>query len=92
MKCTRCTGDFRVHETRISSHGQLRRRRHCASCGLRVTTLEVVIVENDGAYEGAPGDQRAPNLAESRVVVLPRHIAASFKAFLAHMAGQLEDE
>lgn len=50
MKCADCGGETRVLETRLASKGLVvARRRRCEGCGDKVTTVEIVQGEGQGA-------------------------------------------
>lgn len=51
MLCPSCDGKTSVQDSRAISSGDIRRRRICLECGLRLTTLEVVVRESE---EGGP--------------------------------------
>lgn len=58
MKCTRCSIDTKVIESRDAADGEaIRRRRACPECGYRFTTYErierpqLIVVKNDGIRE-----------------------------------------
>jgi transcriptional regulator NrdR family protein len=53
FRCPSCGGtDNEVKDSRLGDN-YIRRRRKCAACGMRVTTVEV-IVANTGPQQGTP--------------------------------------
>lgn len=70
MDCPVCGGSTSVLETRRDSEGGVRRRRRCADCGDRVTTIEsvertLVVRKRDGTIQPFERQKLASSIAQA---------------------------
>lgn len=66
MQCPTCQSKaYRVLETRETTRGRFRRRRHCDSCGFRESTIEIAI-------QDVPAEVGPPKSAKKEVYDLEK--------------------
>ncbi len=66
MQCPTCQSKaYRVLETRETTKGRFRRRRHCDSCGFRESTIEIAI-------QDVPAEVGPPKSAKKEVYDLEK--------------------
>jgi len=76
MDCPTCYGDTRVINSR-EGKDLIRRRRECAECKVRFTTVEVVVDSANGRQVQVPGEywrQKYEELVKVLQEHLPQHL------------------
>lgn len=74
MKCPKCGGHCCVRDTRITDDRQVRRRRHCESCGYRFATMEIEDTKTPLRQWQPKKEKLAkkPRVAKPRLIPKPR--------------------